>query len=233
YPEIHERMSWVDNDYFAPRTLAAPDGRQILWVWIFDRRSNATKIASGWSGEMALPRELSLGDDNRLRIRPVEELKRLRYNEQTLPEMTVAAGRDTVLDKITGNTIELEIQIDPQDAKQVGVKVCRSPGGEEETPIFYDVTEQMLKIDTTKSGLREGSKKTEAGPFALKSGELLTLRIFVDRSVVEAFANDRQAVLRRIYPSRTDSIKVSVFANGGTARVKQVKAWQMAPSNPY
>jgi sucrose-6-phosphate hydrolase SacC (GH32 family) len=55
----------------------------------------------------------------------------------------------------------------------------------------------------------------------------------VDRSVVEVFANDRQAALRRIYPQRPDSVGVSVFANGGAAKVRQVKAWQMAPSNPY
>jgi beta-fructofuranosidase len=204
-----------------------------MWAWIFDRRSKETKTASGWSGELALPRELTLGDDNRLRIRPVEELKRLRYNELVLPEMAVSAGHEIVLEKVTGNTIELEVQIDPQDAKQVGVKVCRSPGGEEETPVFYDVAEQTLKIDTTKSSLGEGSKKTEAGPFALRSGELLTLRVFVDRSVVEAFANERQAVLRHIYPSRPDSLAVSVFAEGGTAKVRQVKVWQMAPGNPY
>jgi len=233
YPEVHERMSWVDNGYFAPRTLEAPDGRQILWSWIFDKRSGATKTASGWSGEMALPRELSLGEDNRLRISPIKELQCLRYNEQTLNDIDVASGKEVVLDKITGNTIELEIQIDPQDAKQVGIKVCRSPGGEEETPVFYDVAEQRLKIDTTKSSRGEGPKQVEAGPFALKSGELLTLRVFVDRSVVEAFANDRQAVLRRIYPSRPDSLTVSVFANGGAAKVRQVKAWQMAPSNSY
>ena len=233
YPEVHERMSWVDNDYFAPESLETPDGRRVMWAWIFDRRSKETKTASGWSGELALPRELTLGDDNQLRIRPVEELKRLRYNEQVLPEVVVSAGHEIVLEKVTGNTIELEVQIDPQDAKQVGVKVCRSPGGEEETPVFYDVAEQTLKIDTTKSSLGEGSKKTEAGPFALRSGELLTLRVFVDRSVVEAFANERQAVLRHIYPSRPDSLAVSVFAEGGTAKVRQVKVWQMAPGNPY
>ncbi len=233
YPEVHERMSWVDNAFFAPRTLEAPDGRQILWNWIFDQRDGKTRGASGWSGEMSLPRELSLGGDNRLRMRPIEELKRLRYNEQSMRNIAIPAGKEIVLDKITGNTIELEFQIDPQDAKQVGIKVCRSPGGEEETPVFYDVTEQQLKIDTTKSSLGQGPKKVEAGPLALKPGELLTLRVFVDRSIVEAFANDRQAAMRRIYPSRPDSLTVSVFSNGGAAKVKEIKAWQIAPSNPY
>ena len=57
--------------------------------------------------------------------------------------------------------------------------------------------------------------------------------MFVDRSVVEVFANERQAITRRIYPARPDSLGVSVFANGGAAKVKQVKVWQLAPSNMY
>lgn len=232
-PEVHERMSWVDNTYFAPESLEAPDGRRIVWGWIFDQRSGETKRASGWSGELSLPRVLTLGDDNRLRYQPIEELKRLRYNEQTQQNLALAADKEVVLDKITGNIIELELQIEPQDAKQVGVKVCRSPDREEETLLFYDATDKTLKLDTNKSSLAEGAKKIEAAPFALRPGELLTLRVFLDRSVVEVFANDRQAALRRIYPQRPDSVGVSVFANGGAAKVRQVKAWRMAPSNAW
>jgi beta-fructofuranosidase len=57
--------------------------------------------------------------------------------------------------------------------------------------------------------------------------------VFVDRSVVEAFANDRQAAMRRIYPTRADSVGVSLFSQGGAAKVRRVTAWKMAPSNPY
>jgi beta-fructofuranosidase len=57
--------------------------------------------------------------------------------------------------------------------------------------------------------------------------------VFVDKSVVEINANDRQAIGRRVYPVRNDSLGVSLFANGGTAQVKAVKAWEMMPSNPY
>lgn len=233
YPEIHERMSWIDNLYFAPESLLTPDGRRVLWAWIFDQRSGPLKKASGWSGEMALPRELTLGDDNRLRMRPIEELKRLRYNAQSVKDLTVAADKEVLVKGIAGTALELEVQIDVQEARQVGLKVCRSPDREEETLIYYDVAQQKLKIDTAKSSLAEGTKKCEAAPLALRPGELLTLRVFVDRSVVEVFANDRQAALRRIYPMRADSTGVAVFAQGGQATVRQVKAWQMAPSNEF
>jgi beta-fructofuranosidase len=50
---------------------------------------------------------------------------------------------------------------------------------------------------------------------------------------VEVFANDRQAIGRRVYPARADSLGVALFAKGGSARCKSVKAWEMTPSNPY
>ena len=56
------------------------------------------------------------------------------------------------------------------DAKQFGVKVCCSPGGEEQTLVYYDAAEKKLKVDTTKSSLAEGPKTVEAGPFELKAG---------------------------------------------------------------
>jgi beta-fructofuranosidase len=61
----------------------------------------------------------------------------------------------------------------------------------------------------------------------------LRLRVFVDKPVIEVFANDRQAICRRVYPGRSDSLGVVLFAKGGKARFSSVKAWEMMPSNPY
>ena len=231
-PDTHGRMTWSDKAFFAPESLVDGQGRRIMWSWIFDGRSDATRKNSEWSGEMSLPRELWLGDDQTLRMRPVEELQRLRCHEQTVAAMTVEADKEVVLDKIAGNTIELLLEIDPQDARQCGVKVCRSRDAEEQTRVYYDAVDRTLTVDVTKAGV-EGRKNVEAGPLTLKPGEPLSLRVFVDKSVVEAFANDRQAVMRRIYPSRPDSIGVSLFSQGGPAKIRIVKAWKMAPSNPY
>jgi sucrose-6-phosphate hydrolase SacC (GH32 family) len=114
------------------------------------------------------------------------------------------------------------------------MKIGCSPGGEEQTSIYYDAAEKKLKVDTAKSSATEGPKSVEAGPFALHAGKPLKIRVFVDKSVVEVFANDgRQAVMRRIYPSRPDSVGVALFSNGGQASVTSLEAWEMAPSNPY
>ncbi len=230
HPEFHEQMSWVDNAYFAPESLLDDKGRRIMWAWIFDGRNKETVEASGWSGTMSLPRVLWLGDDNTMRMAPPEELDSLRYNAKKIENLTVKADSELPLKDIGGNTIELDVEMTPHGAKQLGVKVCCSPDGEEQTAIYYDVTDKKLKVDTTKSSLGEGSKSVEAGPFELRPNERLKLRIYVDKSVVEVFANDRQAVMRRIYPTKADSLGVVLFSCGGAAEVKSVKAWNMAAS---
>ena len=88
-----------------------------------------------------------------------------------------------------------------------------------------DISPRVYKLLKTKT--------LEAAPFERSEGELLTLRVFVDKSIVEVFANDRQAVMRRIYPSRSDSLGIELFARGGSCQVPLLEAWEMMPSNPH
>jgi beta-fructofuranosidase len=226
-------MSWADNSFFAPESLLDDQGRRIMWAWIFDGPAFATRTNHGWSGTMSLPRVLSLGDDGMLRMNPPEEIARLRYNGKKKAELAVSAGAELLLAGIRGNSLEVSLEMTGATARQFGVKVCRSPKGEEETLVYYDAVEKKLKVDTRKSSLTEGPRGIEAGPLELKAGEPLRLRVFVDKSVVEVFANGRQAVMRRVYPSRDDSVGVSLFSQGGPAAAATLDAWEMMPSNAY
>jgi beta-fructofuranosidase len=232
-PERHGRMTWVDNAFFAPESLVDDRGRRIMWAWIFDGRSPEIREASGWSGTLSLPRVLWLGEDTTLRMAPPEELAQLRCNPRARADLVVSSGEALPLPEVEGRSLELLLEIEPGEAERTGVEVCCSPGGEEATVVFYDAGDQKLKIDTTRASLGEGPKSVEGGPLALAEGEPLTLRVFVDRSVVEVFANDRQAVMRRIYPTRSDSTGVRLFSRGGDARVRRLRAWDMSPSNPW
>lgn len=233
HPSFHEKMSWTDNSFFAPESLLDDRGRRIMWAWIFDSPGFKMRTEFGWSGTMSLPRVLSLSAEGALLMRPPEEIERLRYHEQKQERLSVAPGSDLPLPGIRGNSLELNCEINSATATQYGIKVCCSPGNEEHTSVYYDRAEKKLKIDTTRSSLGESPKTVEGGPLELKEGEPLRLRIFVDKSVVEVFANDRQAVMRRIYPSRPDSLEVKAYATGGSAEFTSVRAWQMSPSNAF
>ena len=185
---------------------------------------------------MGLPRVLELGSDNRLIMTPVEELERLRYNEKSLENVVVPADGEVGVefDAVEPNAVELEVEFAPTGAGQYGVRVCASPDREEETVIGYDAGAGKLGIDTRRSGLGQEKKAVEAAPLPLGDGEGLKLRIFVDKSIVEVFANDGRLVLsRRVYPEREDSTGISLFAQGGEVRAEGVRIWDVMPTNPY
>ena len=233
YPETHGRMTWVDRAFFAPESMLDARGRRIMWAWIHDGRKKAAKKSSDWSGTLSLPRILYLGEDNTLRILPPKELEILRYNPKTFPNLTVKADSQLPLKDVRGNSIELSLEMVPNGAAQFGVKVCVSPDAREQTLIFYDPAERMLKIDTNNSSLGGGPKSVESAPLKLNPDEPLKLRVFVDKSVVEVFANNRQAVTRRIYPTKKQSLGIALFSTGGSTRITNLHAWDITPANPY
>lgn len=232
FPQNHGRMTWQDKAYFAPEALVDDKGRQIMWTWIFDDRPDSVKNDIGWTGTYGLPRSLWLGEDGTLRMNPVKELEQLRLNEQSQSDVVVKSGSDVSLNQLSHELMELEITIAPNEADQFGVKVSVSENGEEETVIYYDRKDKKLKLDTRRSGLTFGRKIIEEAPFDLKKNEPLVLKIYMDRSIVEVYANERQAIARRIYPT-LGGTGVSAFSKGGKVVFKSVKSWEMMPSNPY
>jgi beta-fructofuranosidase len=86
-----------------------------------------------------------------------------------------------------------------------------------------------LMIDVSQASLSPdvASRTPEIGPLYLKDGEMLHLRVFIDRSIIEVFANGRQCLTLRAYPTRKDSRGVSVFARGSEAKLVSLDAWQM------
>jgi len=89
--------------------------------------------------------------------------------------------------------------------------------------------ESLISIDTSYSStLPEAlSRAPETAPVFLDDDEPLQLRVFIDRSVVEVYANGRQCVAVRVYPAREDSVGVSLRAQARAARLNSLDAWQM------
>ncbi len=230
FPLNHGRMTWVDNTYFAPEAFVDGSGRQVMWSWLTDNPPGEEQ--KGWSGVYGLPRTLWLGEDGTLRMRPVPELETLRCHERTWEDTTLADGRTRQLDGVVGDACELQMEIEPGTTTRCGVKVRASGDGKEETLLYYDPSARQLVFDATRSGTM-GRMVVERAPLDLRPGEPLRLRVFVDKSVVEVYANDRQAITRRVYPARAESLGVIVFADGGSAEFKNLRAWEIAPSNPF
>ena len=231
-PETHGRMTWVDNTFFAPEALIDSQGRQIMWAWLSGSKHKEIDeaIEDGWCGVYGLPRVLWLGGDNTLRIAPAKELETLRYNPKSFDTINLTDDSTFDLKGINGRSCEIAFSIDLQSAQQTGIKVRSSLKNEETTLLYYDATQKKLVFDSTASGPL-GRTVVEKAPFNHLENERLSLRVFIDNSVVEIFANDRQVITRRVYPERDDSDHVSLFCKGGTAAFTDIETWEMMPSN--
>ena len=238
-PEVHGRMTWVDRTFFAPEALIDANGRQIMWAWLLDNPDpkNEDAIVRGWCGVFGLPRVLWLGEDGTLRQKVPPEFEILRHNEKRWSNF--ALGGETTdkkeLKGIIGDSCELSLLIDPKESKKVGLIVCASPAGDERTLLYYDAQEKCLIFDSRESSLEGiGRPALEKAPFTLETeDEILNLRVFIDKSVVEIYVNDRQAITRRVFTTRDDSLGVYVFSDGGESEFKEIIGWEMMPSNPY
>jgi beta-fructofuranosidase len=92
----------------------------------------------------------------------------------------------------------------------------------------YDRARQRLEIDRRRSSASaEDQHDVRGDALELAGGETLRLHIFVDRSVIEVFANDHVCLASRVYPSRPDSLGVALFAQGGAAELRSLDSWEV------
>lgn len=206
-PERHGRMSWVDDTFFAPEAAIDNRNRQIMWAWLRDNLPEQYKTY-GWSGAYGLPRVLWLREDGTLGMAPAQEVADLRKGE--LPLTQVSCGEDVCLVQLPDPTVaELQVTcLCPEEGCEVQVLI-REDGAH--VKVGYDSQKQCLYVDAASSGTCQRAVREEAH-LSLRPGEALEMALFLDKSVVEVFANERQAITRRIY--NPDTICPNVLVKG-------------------
>ncbi|HEV2127573.1 MAG TPA: glycoside hydrolase family 32 protein [Thermomicrobiales bacterium] len=227
FTPTHEGVLDPGTAYYAPQTLTDEAGRQIQFGWVREQRSTEAQIEAGWSGVMSLPRVLSLLPDGSLAATPASEVETLRGRHVRLPGGQIVAGEPLPLDGISGNSLELLVTLDPSFRETVAIEVLRSEDGGETTIISFDATSGTLTLNTTGAS---HSGQVEGGVYALRhvghSDDAVTLRIFVDHSVVEVFLNDARPITARAYPESLDATGVTVSTPEGVA---SIDIWEMRP----
>jgi beta-fructofuranosidase len=216
-----------DGGYlYAPQSFTDSQGRRIMFGWLWEGREEAAQHAAGWAGVMSLPRVFVPRPDGRLGIQPLPELRSLRRQCTSI--------RDVTLDSrwrvgMQGAALEVVAEIKPGAASHIGVRVRCSPDGVEQTEIRYDTASDRLVIERQRSSLAAATQREEHGVrLGLAAAEPLRLRVFVDHSVIEVFANGHTCLASRVYPTRPDSLGVEVFASGASAHLSALDVWQMA-----
>lgn len=212
-------------DFYAAQTLKHEDGRTILIAWkqMWDR--TLVTQADNWVGSYTLPRELTY-KNNRIYQAPVREIENYRKNHVSYTNQVI--DEKLKLDKVVGTTVELEFELEMNNASKAGVKLFK--GAYNETVLSYDKATQTLTFDRSRSGKSisgaESNDFYRAETIPLIDGKI-KLRIFLDVSSVEVFINDGYMTMTsNVYPDEFD-VGIEFFSENGQARITSLDKYDI------
>ena len=219
-PFIHNgKFTELDHghDFYAPQSFLTPDGRRIVIGWLDMWESPMPEQQDDWAGMLSLPRELSLSDDNRVRIKPADEVAALRGSYYPTPVRYIKNQNILVAQDTDAVEVQLEWDLSASTAEQFGIALGDG------LKIYVDDQAKRLVVERRYPEYSlEGTRS-----ILLPTGHILSLRIFIDRSSVEVFVNDGDACLSsRVYP-QPGQRDILLFANHGFATLYNAGYWSL------
>jgi sucrose-6-phosphate hydrolase SacC (GH32 family) len=230
-----QRARWVDwgHDFYAAITYAnVPHGRQLLVGWMNNWQYGSLIPTSPWRSTQSEPRDLSLRPVRgkiELIQSPAPELRTLHSAPTyTVRDRSVTGTRTLIGRGARGKALDIVASIDRGNAKRFGLTVFAGAG--QRTVIGYDTRTRQLYVDRRHSGdvsFHPQFASVSRAPLTLPRRGVLRLRVLVDHSSVEVFANGGVRVLTdQVFPAAS-SDRVQLFATGGRATVRSLRIWRM------
>ncbi len=216
--------------HLSPTVARGKDGAIRAIGIVDERRSPQSQEDAGWAHMFSLPRTWFLMPDGRsLGQAPSAELQAMRGDERVLFDSTQDEVMPAILDVPKG-PYELQMDVAPGATGKLELGVFVNPDGSEETGISLDLDSGEVVLDKSKSTL---DQENEEGPRVRKGkydadafGEVKTVRVFVDASIIEVFINDAAAFSVRAYPSKPSSKMAKLSTS---AQVSKVTVWPLQP----
>lgn len=212
---IPEKTGIIDfGAFYAGKTLLDDKGRRILFGWIREKRPPREQILSGWSGALSLPRVMTFLPNGSLKVEPAQEVETLREDYEELENKglvgySLSPGEVRIATPCI-NHLEVLLEVSDIKAQRVGIAF---PGG-------------GVVLDLEKGELA-------GSPFELGGEKKLKLRVFIDGSIVEIFANDVFSKTERWYFSKKeDSGTVKIFCEEGSVFIERFSVWEMKKAFP-
>jgi sucrose-6-phosphate hydrolase SacC (GH32 family) len=209
-PGAHGWTNYGKDDYCAISYNGLPVAdKPILLGWM-DNWQYASKLpTSPWRGQMSLPRRLTYIRDNAgLALRQSPVTAPLRAGKP-LP----LSSKSTSLDLHTPYELELTF---PQSATApTGIRLRSGP--DHWTEIGFDPARRIFYIDRTHSGLTISPDFPVRTETPIASARPFDLTLIVDRSSVEAYAQDGTIAMTSLIFPPTQAAKLEFFPASGKA----------------
>lgn len=233
FSPIQEQVKYaVSPDRYAGQTFYnAPDGRrvEINWMGNWKYANDFATLLPG-NGVMTLPVELKLvkedGKYRLLRI-PVKEIDTLR-GEQVFSCQSgyLKEGAKNPFDGIEAKTLDIQMKFKPAGQEKLGFRFRAGSG--QEVVVGYDAGSGLLYLDRGKTvtKIKDFSRQYSASVKPDADG-FVELRIILDWSGLEVFANQGEALISALIIPDKDAQKVEMFAQGGTAQIVSADAYRL------
>lgn len=208
------------HHFYAPQTFAAPDGRRIMFGWMGGfTLPLASQAEDGWSGQLAVPREVSVGEDGRLRFTPLPELEQLRSETVDFGSFEVGVDETRVLLADAGPVeIELVVNLADSTSEQVCLDVHKTSPAHFTRVAYDDLASRVVLDRGTNSATDRGYR---AAPY--DGGDQLVLRVFVDRGSVEVFVGDGAETISSLSFPPDGPRAIELSSVSGSIRVESLK----------
>jgi len=210
---IPQLLDYGANVFTGPSAFIDPvSGDVILFSIMQDQRGAGEQGASGWAHTAGLARKLWLSDDGYdLMMAPVEALTSLEEDILISETNLTLDQANEKLAQVSGDMLHIKLTVDISKASEFGINL-KQGGKWDCTTYRYDIAEQLIYGTTENRG--EGCKtKTVSGTLPNEDGTI-TMDIYVDRSLVEAFFNEYKAISIRSYVEDPASQAIDLFATG-------------------
>ena len=217
--DFYAAVSWSD--------VPKRDGRRLWLGWMSNWDYANDVPTSPWRSAMSVPRELllrSAPEGLRLVQSPVRELEKLHGKPHRLGRSSFAEAGEWLKSRTYASElldVEAEFAV-AQNSGIFGLKISNAAG--EESILRCDLGNGRLSLDRTRSGQTDFSSKfpgVHHAPVAARDGHL-TLRILIDTSSIEAFANGGETVLTDLILPAAGGRTLGLYGESATPQVKRL-----------
>jgi levanase len=226
-----ESYDWLDygRDYYATVSFGnMPDDKRVMLGWMNNWDYGGATPTSPWRSAMALPREVNLTqtpDGPRLTQNAVKQVDKLggkvSYDDKKGGQ--ISSGTHKLPAAAAGQIQRVDLTFAPGTAEKSGITVLGD--GNSSTAIGYNATTGKVFVDRTNSGntgFHPAFASVDDAPVTVDKDGNITMRIYLDRSSVEVFAqNGLRTITDQVFPN-AGADKMALFAEGGTAQLKSL-----------
>lgn len=222
-----ETKLWLDqgSDNYAGVTWSnAPEQRRLLIGWMSNWQYAQVVPTQNWRSAMTLPRELYLEETPagpRLQTKPVSEAMLLR---KTGAPIQLVAGKDYPLSL---NEINMEFDLSVTGDAELGIDLLNQTG--EFLRIGYNTSNKQFFINRTglkQTGFSNSFAAVHTAP-RTRTGTLLKMRLFIDRSSVELFADEGSVVMTDIFFPEQDLTTFKVVQDKPAKSFRNGKSYSL------